>query len=55
MNPWLDRLKNQKSLDNNPTKPTKLTAEAPKGGSVGFVGSGGGLWRKCKAPMKGVL
>ena len=39
MNPWLDRLKNQKGLDNNPTKPTKLPAEAPKGGFVGFVGS----------------
>lgn len=39
MNPWLDRLKNQKGLDSNPTKPTKLTTEAPKGGFVGFVGS----------------
>ena len=38
MNPWLDRLKNQKSLDNHPIKPTKLPTEAPKGGFVGFVG-----------------
>ena len=49
MNPWLDRLKNQKSLDNHPTKPTKLTAEAPKGGSVGFVGSGGGALEKIQS------
>ena len=53
MNPWLDRLKNQKSLDNNPTKPTKLTAEAPKGGSVGFVGSGGGALEKMQSTYEG--
>ena len=53
MNPWIDRLKNQKSLDNNPTKPTKLTAEAPKGGSVGFVGSGGGALEKIQSTYEG--
>lgn len=51
--PWLARLKNARTLELIPTKPTKPCIEEPVGGSVGFEGSGSGEVKKTRFTESG--